>query len=36
LLSAWLALRDRGRVLELEEKGGTLAKSPLAAGVPVR
>jgi hypothetical protein len=27
---------DRGRVLEPEEKGGTPAKTPLAAGVPVR
>jgi hypothetical protein len=36
LLSVWLALRDRGRVLKSEEKGGTPAKSPLAAGVPVR
>ena len=26
----------RGRVLEPDEKGGTPAKSPLAAGVPVR
>jgi hypothetical protein len=27
---------DRGRVLEPDEKGGTPAKSPLAADVPVR
>ena len=32
----WFALRDRGRVLAPEEKGGAPAKSPLAAGVPVR
>jgi len=36
LLSAWLALRDSGRVLEPEEKSGTSATSPLAAGNPVR
>ena len=27
---------DRGRVLDPDGKGGTPAKSPLAAGVPVR
>ena len=36
VLPVGLALRNRGRVLEPDEKGGTPAKSPLAAGVPVR
>jgi hypothetical protein len=34
--ACWLAGADPGRVLEPEEKGGTPATSPLAAGVPVR
>ena len=33
---AWIALRDRGQVREPGERGGTPAKSSLAAGVPVR
>jgi hypothetical protein len=36
LLPCLVRAADRGRVLEPEEKGGTPAKSPLAAGVPVR
>ena len=36
VLSVWFVLRDRGRVLEPDEKGGTPAKSPLAADAPVR
>ncbi len=36
VLSVWFALRDRGRVLEPDEKGGTPATSPLAANAPVR
>jgi hypothetical protein len=36
VLSVWFALRDRGRVLEPDEKGGTPATSPLAADAPVR
>jgi hypothetical protein len=34
--SCLVRVADRGRVLEPEEKGGTPAKSPLAADVPVR
>lgn len=36
VFSVWFALRDRGQVLEPDEKGGTPAKSPLAADAPVR
>ena len=36
VLPVWFALRTAAGVLEPDEKGGTPAKSPLAAGVPVR
>jgi hypothetical protein len=36
VLSIWFALRDHGRVLEPDEKGGTPAKLPLAADAPLR